>query len=85
MAGNTGKMTNEAIIARGPRMRLLAVYSGVSRIGFVVMRDPNSPVGLGTTKLERPSYRTYANSYSLGYLLRIGSAQLCFEEAMGKH
>lgn len=82
MAGNTGKMTTEALLARGPRMRLCAVYDGYKRLGFVVYRDPDSPIGLGITKLKHPAYRTYAHSYSLGYLLRVGKAQIQLEDMM---
>ncbi len=76
MAGNTGKMTNEAIIARGQRMRLVRCYDGNKPLGFVIMRDPDSAVGLGVTSLKNPGYRTYAQSYSLSYLRGIAKEQV---------
>jgi hypothetical protein len=72
MPGNTGKMTREAIAKRGPRMRLLKVYTGVGplvSVGLCIMRDPDSPIFRGHTW-----YQTLAQSYSLPYLLRIGRA-----------
>jgi hypothetical protein len=78
MAGNSGKMTREAIAKRGPRMRLLKVYTytGVRPlvfVGLVIMRDPHSPVGLFKGAAHTGyTYRTLAQSYSLAYLLRIG-------------
>jgi hypothetical protein len=75
MAGNTGKMTRDAVLERGPRMQLIRAYSGTTPLGFVVMGGRDSAIGLGVTKIDRPSYRTYAESYTLGYLLRIGRAQ----------
>ncbi len=74
MAGNTGKMTMGQVIARGPRMRLLSLYRGEEsgvmcrvRIGFVIACE-----GLLPFRLSGPDFGTYARSYSLSYLLRVG-------------
>ena len=59
MAGNSGKMTNEALAARGPRM-VLARAAGtlvIYREGQPVIRGP---------------FSVLARSYSLSYLRKVG-------------
>jgi len=66
MAGNSGKMTNEAIAARGPRMVLARLY----RQGWnmlVVYREGQEPFKDGTVWVG-----VLAKSYSLSYLKRVG-------------
>jgi hypothetical protein len=59
MAGNSGKMTNEAIAARGPRMVLAR-----TRFGLVIYRE-------GQPAICEPFY-VLAKSYSLSYLRKVG-------------
>jgi hypothetical protein len=63
MAGNSGKMTNEALAARGPRMVL-------ARVGrsLVIYRERECPI--------KVPFSVLAKSYSLGYLLRVGKGNL---------
>jgi hypothetical protein len=82
MAGNTGKMTTEAVIARGPRIRLTGIYAGTRRLVFVISREGDSifcPTATARyseirSRLGPFTYQPYARSYSLPYLLRIGRA-----------
>lgn len=65
MSGNTGKMTREAIEARGPRYELLEPYApGGSAIGFVICREDQKV-------LRTPFVNRYATSYSLSYLRKV--------------
>jgi len=67
MAGNSGKMTNEAIAARGPRMVLARLY----RQGWnmlVVYREGQEPFRYES----RCWHFVLAKSYSLSYLKRVG-------------
>jgi len=73
MAGNTGKMTAEAILARGPRMQLSAVYIGGERIGFFIGCEMEVWV-TPNPRLKNSDCRCYARSYSLPYLLRLARA-----------
>jgi hypothetical protein len=63
MAGNSGKMTNEALAARGPRMVL-------ARVGrsLVIYREGQPCI--------RGPFSVLAKSYSLGYLRRVGKGNL---------
>ena len=78
MAGNTGKLTAEALQARGPRMRLLQARRGTENLGLLVAREGREPFREGIQYSEVPSrfgratYVSYASSYTLGYLLWIG-------------
>jgi hypothetical protein len=65
MAGNTGKLTREAVIARGPRMALVR-HKG-QLIIFRQGVNPFSDFGRGGSVL--------AQSYSLAYLLKVGRGQ----------
>lgn len=67
MAGNTGKMTNEAIAARGARIELLRIADS-----FVIASADAPPF---RTVTERYNRRIYATSYDKRYLLRIGRSQ----------
>jgi hypothetical protein len=70
MAGNSGKMTNEAIRARGPRMVLGEIRpNDESRSLWVIYREGAEPI-----LLPSPNYRLFewSKSYTLSYLLRIG-------------
>jgi hypothetical protein len=85
MAGNTGKMTNNEIRARGPRMQLLQVYSDVAgtrqTLGFVIARgrpyylENCSPFGKRFfLNSQRIGIQGLAQSYSLGYLRAVGKS-----------
>ena len=76
MSGNTGKMTAAAIAARGPRMCLTSVHAGAKFLGFVVRREGHLGAIVNAAARQRfdLSYKTWAKSYSLPYLMRIGSA-----------
>ena len=64
MAGNTGKMTKEAIVKRGPRKVLIRVY------------DEGKPVFMIAIEGQEPKCgRILARSYSESYLLRIAKSQ----------
>ncbi len=65
MAGNTGKMTADAVRARGPRMSLIQ-----TRAGFVIARDGSLPFSV------YPDFSTLAKSYSLRYLLNVGRGMM---------
>ena len=67
MAGRTGKMTAEALAARGPRMVLAEVRMPDNRSFAMVYREGAEPFLPG-------NYRVFiwAKSYTLSYLLRIG-------------
>lgn len=71
MSGHTGKMTVDAIRARGPRIRLVCIQSGSKHVGFVIGREGDTFLTAGATRIMHPVYWTYARSYSLGYLLRV--------------
>lgn len=65
MAGNTGKMTKEAIARRGPRKVLILVY------------DEGKPVYLICPENEEPQIgKILARSYSESYLKRIAEANV---------
>jgi hypothetical protein len=65
MAGNSGKMTNEAIAARGPRMVLARVgANGQAYRGLVIYRERECPI--------KVPFSVLAKSYSLSYLLKVG-------------
>ena len=67
MAGNSGKMTNEAIAARGPRM-VLARLCNTKGVGMLVIyREGQEPFKHGTVWVG-----VLARSYSLSYLRRVG-------------
>jgi len=68
MAGNSGKMTNEAIAARGPRMVLARVVKGIGRSWLVIYREGQPTVRLR----DGMSLSVLARSYSLSYLKRVG-------------
>lgn len=72
MAGNTGKMTREALADRGPRMRLMSLRGEAGEdLGYFIARDHQIPL--------RPSFcwngfkriGIHSSSYSLSYLLGI--------------
>lgn len=73
MAGNTGRMTTEAVEARGPRMVLWSIYGLKEyhrrRIGFAITREGQMPVPY--LHYAKNYARRYAMSYSLSYLLRL--------------
>ena len=66
MAGNTGKMTNEAIEERGPRM----VLTRLGENGYFIYRE-DKPCFFPNTATTR-HIRYGSRSYSRSYLLRIG-------------
>lgn len=69
MAGNTGKMTREALAARGPRMVLARVgASGQTYRGLVIYREGQCPI--------RVPFSVLAKSYSLSYLRKVGKGNL---------
>ena len=81
MPGNTGRMTSEAIDARGPRLCLTGIYDGRTFLGFVIRREGVdgtiiNPAARLSGKLKNPRYTPYGTSYSLRYLLGIGRAAL---------
>jgi hypothetical protein len=66
MAGNTGKMTREALEARGPRMVLGEVRFSETKSALIIYREGAVPLLPGNYKLF-----TWSRSYSKSYLLRI--------------
>jgi len=64
MAGNSGKMTNEAIAARGPRM----VLARVNNSWLVIYREGQPCINYRKVT----SMSVLARSYSLSYLRRVG-------------
>lgn len=64
MSGRTGKLTREAMLARGPRMVL--AYAGN---GLVIWREGKSCFA------GHPSGSIVAKSYTLRYLLKVGVGQ----------
>lgn len=66
MAGNTGKMTAEALAARGPRMVLGEVRFSETKSALIIYREGAVPLLPGNYKLF-----TWSRSYTLSYLLRI--------------
>lgn len=70
MAGNTGKMTREALAARGPRMRLMNFYSRDQKLlGSWIERECASALPYGCAYLLQIGIAS--KSYSLSYLLGI--------------
>jgi hypothetical protein len=66
MAGNSGKMTNEAIAARGPRMVLARVHrQGWSML--IIYREGQEP-----WRHLQCWHFVLAKSYSLSYLRKVG-------------
>jgi hypothetical protein len=66
MSGRTGKMTAEALAARGPRMVLGEVRMPNDRSFVVIYREDAPPFIPGNYRLF-----TWSKSYTLSYLLRI--------------
>ena len=62
MAGNTGKMTREAIAARGPRMVLAHDLNSNDLGKLVYYREDQKPAG---------KFAEIARSYSMSYLKRL--------------
>lgn len=73
MAGNTGRMTKEAVEARGPRIVLWSILAlkncHTQRVGFAITREDHMPVPY--LHYAQNYARRYAMSYSLRYLLRL--------------
>ena len=67
MAGRTGKMTADALEARGPRMVLGEVRMPDGRGFAVIYREGAEPFLPGNYRLF-----TWSKSFTLSYLLRIG-------------
>jgi len=67
MAGNSGKMTNEAIAARGPRMVLARLCTTKGLNMLVIYRDGQEPFIEGKQWVG-----VLARSYSLSYLRKVG-------------
>ena len=65
MAGNTGKMTREAIAARGPRMVLARPLDSNDLGALVYYREDQKPAG---------RFAEIARSYSMSYLKRLEKA-----------
>jgi hypothetical protein len=79
MAGNTGKLSTEELLKRGPRMRLTSFYDGTRFLGLVVSREGEAIVNPNARLKHRNLlYRSYAKSFTLSYLLRCGRAELQF-------
>lgn len=72
MAGNTGKMTNEAIVARGPRMQLIGLSLGNRTKAFYI-RHAGTHCARPTTG---ETILVYAESYSLGYLRSVARGMM---------
>ncbi len=69
MSGNTGKMTNNEIEKRGPRM-VLVNYRGN---GLMIHRDNHEAINY--FNYVHADVRQLARSYSLSYLMQIAKAQ----------
>ena len=76
MAGNTGRMTTEALEARGPRMILWSIVAvknyHAQRVGFAITQEGHMPVPYMLYAHKKA--RRYAISYNIGYLLRLARA-----------
>lgn len=72
MAGSTGKMTREAIKARGPRMGLYKIFSP-KRDSFmlIILRFGSSPFTDRNASILQCNMIILARSYSLPYLMSI--------------
>ena len=68
MSGRTGKMTAEALAARGPRMVLGEVRFSETKSALIIYREGAIPLA---TLLGDYQLFTWAKSYTLSYLLRI--------------
>lgn len=77
MAGNTGKMTREAVESRGPRMVLWDIHRLLNcrtrRVGFAITRD-GKQMPVPYMHYAHGKAHRYAMSYSLSYLLRLARA-----------
>ena len=79
MAGRTGKLTNDALRSRGPRLVLAEGEQDDKRF-MVIFREGQScfSSGFGHADFVMESggrytiFRTMAKSYTLNYLLKIG-------------
>jgi hypothetical protein len=72
---HTGRLTSEAMHKRGPRICLTSVYDDARFVGFVIRREGDEGTVINPTarlKFQHLIYRSFAKSYSLRYLLRIG-------------
>lgn len=69
MSGRTGKLTREALAARGPRMVLTILVNQSGLRQQIIHRDRQWPVIFD----KHPYVSSYliAKSYSLSYLLRV--------------
>jgi len=70
MSGRTGKMTAEALAARGPRMVLGEIRLPDGRSFAVIYRE-NAPPFSPARPTPYQSF-VWAKSYTLSYLLKIG-------------
>jgi hypothetical protein len=81
MPGRSGKLTNEALHSRGPRLVLAEGEQNDNRF-MVIFREGQScfSSGFGHADFVMESagkytiFRTLAKSYTLNYLLKIGRA-----------
>lgn len=74
MAGNTGKMTAEALRARGPRMCVTEAREGTRTIGVVIRRENEDPFrrsGFNNPRHVTVRHHDWAKSYTLSYVLNI--------------
>lgn len=71
MAGNTGKMTRDALEAAGPRMVLVH-----GRGGCVIFKQGQAPFPHGHAFGYGLGFGIIARSFTLSYLLRVGKSAL---------
>jgi hypothetical protein len=84
MAGSTGRMTREAIAARGPRMILTACWKGERCIGHVIqLRHSDRRATARFGPMSRSFEHVLAQSYTLSYLLRLGRAAIADQARRG--
>jgi hypothetical protein len=87
MAGRSGKLTNEALAARGPRMVLACGRHADDSESYVIFREDQSCFHhgggadflwrLGSLEQQRyVSFQTVAKSFTLTYLLKIGKTMM---------
>lgn len=77
MSGRTGKMTREALAARGPRMVLASIQKpGGPELGLIIFREGQIPINR-----EKGYYTLLAKSFTLRYLLMLGKGNLRINHA----
>jgi capsular polysaccharide biosynthesis protein len=76
MAGRTGKLTNEALAARGPRMVLARIEHQNGRESYVIHLERENCLRYHGGSASPATLKPVAKSFTLSYLLKIGKTMM---------